>query len=186
MQALANLLADTLTAQALDKGARRVAVVTAPDVTRTPRFQAVLAGVAAASGGGAAGQAAAAGVQQVARTWIQAFNAQLTSRLGNDPRVAIADFYTELNKWLDQPATYGLTNTTTPACPVVGQDSTGLPAYNLATCSAASLSASPPAGVTNSKWWETYVFSDNFHGTPRTNELFSSLVLTALSSKGLR
>lgn len=183
MQALANRLADSVTAQALDKGAQRVVVVNAPDVTRTPRFTAVLAGVAAASGGGAAGQAAAGAVQQVARTWVQAFNAQLSTRLSSNSRVAIVDFYGQFNRWLDTPASFGLTNVTVPACPSTGTDSSGLPAYNLATCTATSLSASRPA---DPNWWQSYLFSDNFHATPKGNELFAQLVLDALASKGWR
>ena len=53
--ALANVFADALTTHALNKGATRVVVVNAPNVVKTPRFQAVLAGVSAASGGGATG-----------------------------------------------------------------------------------------------------------------------------------
>lgn len=182
--ALANALADALTNHALSKGATRVVVVNAPNVVKTPRFQAVLAGVAAASGGGATGAAAAAGVAAVAEGWAKAFNAQLASRFAGQSKVAVVDFYGELNKWLATPAAYGLTNTTTPACPAVGTESNGLPKYDLATCSAASLSASPQPGTSGADWWKTYVFSDNFHGTPRTNQLVADLVTATLSAKG--
>lgn len=185
MVALANLFADALNTHALNNGAQRVAVVTAPDVTKTPRFQAVLAGVALASGGGAAGQTAAAQVAGLAGGWVQAFNGQLNARFANNPKVAMVDFYSELNKWLASPAAYGLTNTTTPACPATGRDNNGLPTYTIATCTADGLSAAPPAGVSGgTDWWKTYVFSDNFHGTPRTNQLMADVVLTALAAKG--
>ena len=186
MTALANRFADAITQHALNRGARRVVVQTAPDVTRTPRFTAVLAGVAQAAGGGETGQAAADQIRTLANNWVSAFNNQLRTRFLNTREVAIVDFYTELNRWLDTPSTFGLTNTTTPACPVTGADSQGLPAYTIATCSAASLSATtPPAGATGgSNWWQTYVFSDNFHGTPRTNELMGQLTLRVLRDKG--
>lgn len=182
--ALANVYADALTAHALNKGATRVVVVNAPNVVKTPRFQAVLAGVSAASGGGSAGAAAAAAVAAVADGWVQVFNGQVKTRFANESRVAVVDFYGELNKWLATPATYGLTNTTTPACPITGQESNGLPSYNIATCTATSLSAAPQPGTSGADWWKTYVFSDNFHGTPRTNQLMADLVTSTLSAKG--
>lgn len=184
MTAVANLLADTLTTQAIDKGAQRVVLMTAPNVVRTPRFQQVLAGVAAASGGGSTGAAAAAQVAALADNWVVAFNTQLRARFASQARVAVVDFYAELNKWLDTPASYGLTNTTTPACPSTGTDSTGLPTYSIQTCTATALSAAPQLGTSGADWWKTYVFSDNFHGTPRTNQLMGDLVVRALELKG--
>lgn len=182
--ALANVFADALITHALNKGATRVVVVNAPNVVKTPRFQGVLAGVAAASGGGAAGAAAAAGVAAIADGWVQAFNAQLKARFASESRVAVVDFYGEFNKWLATPTSYGLTNVTTPACPVTGQESNGLPSYTIATCTSASLSAAPQPGTSGADWWKTYVFSDNFHGTPRTNQLMADLVTSTLSAKG--
>jgi phospholipase/lecithinase/hemolysin len=184
MVALANAFADALNAHALDKGAQRIAIVNAPDVTKTPRFQAVLAGVALASGGGSTGQSAAAQVGALADGWVKAFNAQVSSRFATNGKVVVVDFYSELNKWLASPSAYGLTNTTTPACPATGTDSTGLPQYTLATCTAAGLSAAPQPGTSGADWWKTYAFSDNFHGTPRTNQLMADVVLTALTTKG--
>ena len=175
MQRLADKLADAITTHALNRDASRVVVLTVPDVTVTPRFLAVLYGVEQQSG-----QAAAAGVKALVNGWVQAFNAQLRSRLGAQPRVAIVDFYASLNQWVSAPASYGLTNATTPACPAVGTDGSGLPTYDIANCTATLLdSLQQPAG-----WWQTYVFSDNFHGTPRTNELMAQTVVQALVAKG--
>ena len=180
MQRLADKLADAITTHALNRDASRVVVLTVPDVTVTPRFLAVLAGVEQQSG-----QAAAAGVKALVNGWVQAFNAQLRSRLGTQPRVAIVDFYASLNQWVSAPASYGLTNATTPACPRVGTDSSGLPTYDIANCTATLLDTPPlPVGETAAGWWQTYVFSDNFHGTPRTNELMAQTVVQALVAKG--
>lgn len=99
--------------------------------------------------------------------------------------MAIVDFYASLNQWVSAPATYGLTNATTPACPSTGTDDQGLPEYNIAACTATLLDTAPyPVGETQEGWWQTYVFSDNFHGTPRTNELMAQSVLQALLAKG--
>jgi outer membrane lipase/esterase len=155
--------------------------MTVPDITKTPRFLALLAGIGATQG-----QPVADGVRQTANAWVQAFNQQLRTNLGGDNRVLIADFYTELNRWTSTPADFGLTNATTPACPATGTDAQGLPSYTIATCSASSLSANPPTGQTGANWWQTYVFSDNFHGTPRTNELMGNYVLGLMAQRGWR
>lgn len=181
MQRLATQLAKSVSDHALNKGARRVIVVTMPDITRTPRFLTLLAGIAATQN-----QATADAVRATVNAWTQAFNQQLSSAFTGDGRVAVADFYTELNRWTSTPSAYGLTNATTPACPVTGQDAQGLPSYTIATCTAAGLSAAPPTGVTDPDWWQSYVFSDNFHGTPKTNQLMGQVVLSLMTARGWR
>jgi outer membrane lipase/esterase len=180
--ALADRLVTAIDTQALQKGATRVVVVNAPDIIKTPRFQQVLQGVTATAGAATAAQVAA-----VAGQWVQAFNARMAAQLASQPRVALVDFYSELNQWLATPANFGLTNTTLPACPATGVDTSGLPTYTIQNCTAQSLSATPPpAGTTGTNWWQTFVFSDNFHGTPKTNELVGKLVLKTLDAKGWR
>jgi outer membrane lipase/esterase len=181
MQRLAAQLAKSISDHALDKGARRVVVVTMPDITRTPRFLTLLGGIAATQG-----QATADAVRASANAWAQAFNQQLSGSFSGDGRVMVADFYTEFNRWTDTPSAYGLSNATTPACPVTGVDGQGLPTYTIATCTAASLSAAPPSGVTDPNWWQSYVFSDNFHGTPKTNQLMGQVVLSQMTARGWR
>ena len=184
MTALASQLANAINAEALTKGAQRVVVITAPDVTVTPRFLALLAGISAS---GPAGPATAEAVKNVANGWVVAFNTQLRNRFSGNNRVAVVDFYAELNKWVTDPTNpaYGLTNVTTPACPAVGTDGQGLPAYNISACTDALLNTAPfPAGATAPNWWQTYVFSDNFHGTPRTNQLMGELVTRTLEARG--
>ncbi len=181
MTELANRLADAVTTHALNRGAQRVVLLNAPDVTRTPRFLAVLEGVALQTN-----QATADAVRDLARTWVQAFNGQLNARFAGNNRVAVVNFYGTLNQWLDAPATYGLTNTTHPACPGTVPPGGGLPTYTINACTATLLSATtPPMGATGgASWWQTYVFSDNFHGTPRTNQLMGDLVNGVLASRG--
>jgi outer membrane lipase/esterase len=176
MQALANKFADDITTSLLSKGAKRVVLLNAPAVTNTPRFKLVLQSVAAS-----AGTPTAAAVEAASRGWTQAYNAQLAARLGSDPRVAIVDFFSEFDLQVSPAgaASFGLTNVTTPACPVVGADAQGLPAYNFATCTAAALDASAIAST-----WRTYAFSDGFHPTPRGHELLANLVGRALTAKG--
>lgn len=177
MSRLADLLVNTINAQAISRGARRVVVITAPDVTQTPRFRALLAGIALSNG-----QAAADAVQAVTRSWVVAFNDRLRFRLNTVTEVALVDFYAELNRWIATPGAFGLTNVIDTACPSIGTDiATGLPAYNIAACTEAVAAANTaPAD------WRTYIFSDNFHGTPRTNQLVADVVLQALTAKGWR
>lgn len=170
---LADALVGALTTEALNRDAQRIVVLTAPDITRTPKFTKLMA---------TANQyfpVQAAHVRTAVSNWVRVFNDRLKNRLASQGSVVVVDFYAELNKWLDAPATpaapniYGLTNTTKPACP-----------GNIAVCTDASLSAAPPVGESGPNWWKTYVFSDDFHGTPRTNELMGDAVVKALEAKG--
>lgn len=184
MQALANAFFDAIKAQALDKGAQKVVVLNAPDITLTPRFAAVLAGVAQASGGGVKGQEAAAQVQGVIRQWVGAFNAQLASKFNGVSSVAIVDFYGIFNDQVANPSKYGFTNVKDTACPpeaALGKD--GLPEYLWPKCTATALSAKPPTGGT-ADWWKTYIFSDGFHPTPKGHELMAGEVIKAITAKG--
>ncbi|MEN9842452.1 MAG: hypothetical protein RLZZ612_281, partial [Pseudomonadota bacterium] len=105
------------------------------------------------------------------------YNQQLQTRLAAyADRVLVVDFFTAFNRWLDQPAAYRLSDAVTPACPVVGTDSNGLPNYKLAACSETNLAAG----------WEGRVFADGFHGTPRVNQLLADEVLQAMRTKGWR
>ncbi len=186
MEALADTFAGQIKAQVLDKGAQRVALLNMPGITNTPRFQAVLDGIAAASGGGSAGAAARAASEALFKGWVEAFNAKLAGHFAGNAKVALIDFYTEFNTQVAMPAQFGLTNVKATACPVVGVGSDGLPAYNFATCTSAALSAmTPPAGATGgSNWWKTYAFSDGFHPTPYGHQLLAQLISRSLAQAG--
>lgn len=179
MQALATRFAGAIKAQALDKGAPRVAVLNMPGITLTPKFRMVLASVAQSAGPVAAAQAEA-----LFDGWIRAFNTRLAEQFAGDSRVAVVDFYGSFKDQYEHPAQYAYTNVTTPACPVTGVDGNGLPAYNFATCTGAALSANPPAGASGAGWWERYAFSDSFHPTPYSHQLIGQLVSRSLSQAG--
>lgn len=184
MKALADKYYASIKASVLDKGATHVVVMNIPDITFTPRFQDVLDGVALAYGGGTAGAAARAQSQALFQGWMTAFNTQLAAKVGSDERVALIDFYKAFQDQVATPAQFGLTNARTPACPVVGRGSDGLPTYNFPACTAAALSAAPPAGVTGADWWKSYAFSDGFHPTPYGHQLTQQLIAKALATKG--
>ena len=192
MVALADMFYGSIKTTALDKGAVKVAVLNMPGITNTPRFQMALAGVAAAYGGGTAGATARGQAEALFKSWVEAFNAKLATNVAGEKRIVLVDFYTAFNDQLANPAQYGLTNVTTPACPPVrdaqGQLvlSGGLPTYNFQTCTASALSAmTPPPGATGgTNWWQTYAFSDGFHPTPLSYQLLSQLVAKSLATAG--
>ncbi|MEO0028526.1 MAG: hypothetical protein RJB45_567 [Pseudomonadota bacterium] len=186
MVALADKFYDSIKTSALDKGAEKVAVLNMPGITNTPRFQMVLDSISRAYGGGATGAAARGQSEALFKSWVEAFNARLAAKVAGDKRVVLVDFYTGFNDQIANPAQYGLTNVKTPACPIAGLGSDGLPTYNFQTCTAAALSAmTPPAGATGgTNWWQTYAFSDGFHPTPLGYQLLSQLVAKSLATAG--
>jgi outer membrane lipase/esterase len=184
MTALADAFYDAIKANVLDKGATHVVVINVPGITKTPRFQMVLDSIAAASGGGTAGATARAQAEAVFDGWVQAFNAELATKFAGNTSVAVVDAYTSFKDEVANPSKYGLSNVTTPACPIVGVGSDGLPLYSFPTCTDTTLSGAPPTGVTDPNWWQTYLFSDSFHPTPYGHQLLGQLISRSLALAG--
>jgi phospholipase/lecithinase/hemolysin len=176
MQKLADTFAAQITSNVLNKGGMQVAVLNMPDITLTPQFQGVLQAVAAQSN---ATQAAA--LRGAIQQWIQAFNVELTAKFQGETRLAIVDFYGDFTNEITNSSNFNLSNVTTPACPVTGYDSSGLPTYTFPTCSNTALDAT--AGKT-AGWWKSYAFSDSFHPTPYGHQLLSASVSRALAKAG--
>lgn len=186
MAALADMFHAAIQTNALNRGAERVVVLNMPGITKTPRFQGALDGVAAAYGGGAAGATARAQAEALFNSWIVAFNQALATKFTGDTRVRLVDFYGAFNDQIANPAKYGLSNVTTPACPVTGVGSDGLPSYDFQTCTAAALSANPVPPGASPNWWKSYAFSDGFHPTPYGYQLMSQLVSRTLDEADWR
>lgn len=180
MKTLATQFAATLKANALDKGATHVAILNVPDFLATPKFQLALGAITASQGAAASAQANA-----LFDSWIQAFNAQLSASFAGDNRVVVVDFNAISKEQTQFPAQYELTNITTPACPAIGRGDDGLPAYDFPTCTAAVLSATPPANAAgNPDWWKRYAYADSFHPTPYVHQLMGQLASRSLSQAG--
>ena len=184
MSALADSFYNTMKTSALDKGAQRIALLNMPGITNTPRFQLVLDSIAAASGGGTAGATARAQSEALFNSWTVAFNSRLAANVAGNSKVVLVDFYTAFNNQIVNPATYGLTNVKTPACPITGVGTDKLPSYTFATCTDAALAAAPPTGVTGTDWYKTYAFSDGFHPTPAGHQLLATEITKALTAAG--
>ena len=139
--------------EVLGKGAKYVIVANLPDVAGTP-----------------AGKSKSAEIQTLMTAMIDAFNKQLKAGLGaDDPRVLYVDLYAVSNDQNKNPAPYGLTNTTTPAC--------GLNA--LGTTSLICTNANTVAGDVS-----RYMYADDIHPTPFENNLIARLVLKEMAVKG--
>lgn len=181
MQKLADNLADAVITHAVEKGAKKVLVMNVPDIALTPRFSAVLAGVTAQAG---AEQAAAA--KSVIQSWVNAFNTKLANRFAATTSaasvVAVLDFNKTFRDQVANPGAFGFTNGTGTACPVTGTDASGLPSYTFPTCTATALSAT--SGKPSADWWQTFMFSDGFHPTPRAHQMAGEQALAVMTQRG--
>lgn len=201
MQLLARKLVTAVKTSALDKGASHVVLLNTLDVTRTPKFQATLETLTTNYGALAAGQ-----IQQLLQGWIQAYNTALNAEVAalgsNSGKIAVVDFYTNFNAEMDDPAQYGLTNTSATVCDqIYSQANSVTPSVQTAgTTSLAPTYASgavvgycrdstastvtPTADNTGTTWWQTYLYADNFHPTPYGHQLLAQLVAKRLTEAG--
>ncbi|CAN7186045.1 SGNH/GDSL hydrolase family protein [Massilia sp. LjRoot122] len=139
--------------EVVGKGAKYVVVANLPDVASTP-----------------AAKSKSAEVQQLTAAMVNAFNAQLKAGLGaEDPRILYVDLYTVSNDQVKNPAPYGLTNTSTPAC---GPNALG-------TTSLICTNSNTVAGDVS-----RYMFADDIHPTPFENNLVARYVLKDMAVKG--
>lgn len=194
MQALADKLTAAIKTNLLDKGATRVAVLNTLDITKTPKFQAKLAALSSV---------AAAQTTAIVNAWVQAYNARLAQNLAAyGSKVAVVDFYTNFNAEMNDPAQYGLTNTSATVCDqIYSQANSVTPTVQTAgTTSLAptyvsgavvgyckdttASTVTPTQNNTGTTWWQTYLYADNFHPTPYGHQLLAQLVAKRLTEAG--
>lgn len=184
VQGLAQLMAQSINDKIVARGVRKVVVINAVDITTTPLFGGIMAAL-----GAAPGSAQRAAVQTSVQTWTSLFNTALAKGLPSS-NVLVVDLNSQFTLFLAQPAQYGLTNTTTPACPKVagGLDNAGLASLSqpptVLACNTANLSSHIPVGETSLNWWQTYAFSDDFHPTPALHALIGTYILQQLVRVG--
>ena len=183
-QALAQVMVQTVNDKILARGVRKVVVINVVDISATPVFGGVMASL-----GAAPGSAQRNAVQTSIQTWTNAYNTALARGLSSN-NVLVVDLNSQFTQFLAQPAKYGLTNTTTPACPKVagGLDAYGLPSLSqlptVLACNSSNLSANIPLGETSSTWWQSYAFADDLHPTPALHALIGSFVLQQMVRVG--
>ena len=186
-QAVGKQLAAAVKTKILAKGVTKVIVVNSADITVTPRFRAVLGGIAAS---GPTGPATSEAVKGAVLAWTKAFNDALAADLAGTS-VQLFDLNAEGAKIVANPAQFSFTNITTPACPkvtggldsITGQASLSA-AVTVAACNAAAMSTGIPTGETASDWWQHYAYSDNFHPTPALHKLIAQAINLQLARAG--
>lgn len=149
-------LAVYIKTQIVGKGANYVAVVNLPDVSKTPFAYAL-----------------DAGTQGLINTMVTTFNTQLQTGLAGTAGVIIVDAYSDNRNQAANPASYALTNVTTPAC-------------NLTAPSPNALGSSLVCNTTNLNAGDVshYLFADTVHPTPYGYKLLAQLATKSLVLAG--
>jgi outer membrane lipase/esterase len=149
-------LAVYIKSQIVGKGAKYVAVVNVPDVSKTPF---------------AYSQDAA--TQGLINLMVTTFNSQLQNGLTGVSGVRIVDAYADNRNQAANPGSYSLTNVTSPAC-------------NLTAPSPNALGSSLVCNTSNVIAGDTshYLFADSVHPTPYGYKLFAQLVTKELILAG--
>ena len=137
------------------KGAKYVTVVNLPDVSKTP-FALSLP----------------TATQGLINTMSSTFNTQLQAGLANNPNVVYVDAYTVSRDQAANPAQYGLTNVTTPACDLT-------PAKNPLASSLVCTTNTLIPGIT-----DKFQYADGVHPTPYGHQLLAQLVSSELAKRG--
>lgn len=147
--------------QIVGKGAKFVVVVNLPNVALTPS--------------GLAAEAAAPGSKALTESAVKTFNAQLSTGLNGVGGVLYIDAYAQGVDQAANPAAYGLTNITTPACSSTSPLNP-LPGYSL-TCTTASTIGGDVS---------RFQYADSVHPTPYGHQLIADKVAAEMAKLGWR
>ena len=140
------------------KGAKYVSVVNLPDVSQTPYVASL-----------------GAQTQGLVSVMVTRFNSTLETSLAGTSGVLLVDAYAQGRAQYANPALFGLSNVTTPAC------STTSTANPLAGSSIACTDASTIPGDTS-----RYEFADGVHATPYGYKLLADFVIAKMQAVGWR
>lgn len=138
----------------IKNGARRILVLNIPDIRYSPY-----------------GQQLNPAKRSRLNQFIMVFNNTLAEELTIVPNeVLLLDMYTQMHFWFNDPAFYGITNMTSPAC--------NLAALLLPTallCTSSTLISSNDAG---------YFFADLINPSPHGSKLIADFVIKNLKTRG--
>jgi phospholipase/lecithinase/hemolysin len=148
-------LAALVKTQIIGNGASYVVVNNLPDVSISP-----------------SAKAQAPETQALIKAMVAAFNDKLLAGLSGDPKVLYIDLASISRDQATNPAPYGLTNTTTPACDLSA--SKNLLASSL-VCNQSNLISGDVSH---------YMFADSVHPTPFEYSLIARYVLEQMTVKG--
>lgn len=152
-------LAVLVQVQMLGRGARRVLVANMPNISLTPSA--------------VAAEADSPGSQILTDAMTRAFNAALEQGLRGKEDVLLVDLYQHSTDQAAQPAAYGLSDVSTPACST-SSPLNPLQGYSL-TCTTASVIAGDVS---------RFLYADAIHPTPYGHQLFAQRVSQALTQAG--
>ncbi|MGB9110144.1 MAG: SGNH/GDSL hydrolase family protein [Telluria sp.] len=141
--------------QIVAKGANYVVVNNLPDVSISP-----------------SAKAQSADTQKLIATMVSTFNDQLKAAVAGEPKVLYVDLATISRDQATNPAPYGLTNTTTPACDLTPAKN---PLGSSLVCNKNNLIAGDVSH---------YMFADSVHPTPFEYALIARYVLEQMTVKG--
>ncbi|MCU6435740.1 SGNH/GDSL hydrolase family protein [Undibacterium sp. Jales W-56] len=139
----------------IGKGAKYVTVVNLPDVSQTPF-----------------GLSTSASTQTLIFNMVNAFNSQLKAGLDGNANVLYVDAYTVNRDQFANPAIYGLTNVTTPACDLT-------PAKNPLGSSLVCNKSNTISGSV-----DNYQYADSVHPTPYGYLLLARYVSKEMVARG--
>jgi len=148
-------LANLVKTQIIANGANFVTVNNLPDVATTP-----------------SGRSQSAATQALINAMVSAFNNALTAGLSAESKVVIVDVFAVSHDQATNPAPYGLTNVTEPACDLTS------PKNALGTSLVCNGSNLKSGDVSH------YSFADEVHPTPFNNLLLARYVSRSLVTKG--
>ena len=145
-------LATLVKTQMVGKGANYVVLNNLPDLGSSP-----------------SGKAQDANTQALINAMVSQFNSQLKAGTDGDAKILYVDLFTVSRDQAMNPAAYGLSNTSTPAC---GPNAFG-------TTSLACNASNTIAGDVS-----RYMFADDVHPTPFENALIAKYVAEQMIVKG--
>jgi phospholipase/lecithinase/hemolysin len=180
MTALATKTYELVQTKLLNKGATKVLLANSPKLSVTPRLAIALAQQTTTQ---------RAQLEGLFNTWVKSYNEQLAVKFAPEPRVAIFDLYGLMDTSATTPATYGFTNSKDASCPAVGRDANG-PTYDIANCTEAVANANITngtgliSGIKLTGNLTGFLYSDNFHPTPKGHEVAGQLALNLINARG--
>lgn len=143
-------LAVLVKTQIIGKGANYVVVNNLPDVSISP-----------------SAKKEPAEIQALVKAMAKAFNDALFAGVAADPKVLYVDLFTSSDDQVANPAPYGLTNITTPAC--------NNPEGSSVFCTSKTVVASDVSH---------YLFADGVHPSPYEHSLIARLIAEQMIVKG--
>lgn len=148
-------LAALVKSQIVGNGANYVTLNNLPDVATTP-----------------SGRSQGASAQALIAAMVSAFNTQLASGVASEPKILLVDVYSVSHDQATNPAPYGLTNVTDPACDLSVAKN---PLQSSLVCNAGNVISGDISH---------YSFADTVHPTPFNNLLLARYVSQRMVVKG--